>query len=53
MFNRRIKINDILSNIDGKDYTFICGGEEFVQKYFAGLKFEGFNKIKIENWNRK
>ncbi len=51
-FNRRIEMDDILSNIKEKDYTFyICGGEGFIQKYSSGLKSFGFNKIKVESWN--
>ena len=51
-FNRRIEMNDILTQLEGDDYTFyICGGDEFIQNYSSGLKSAGFNRIKVENWN--
>lgn len=52
--NRRIEIEDITSNISqDNNYSFyICGNDEFVEKYAMGLKTKNIDTIYTESWDK-
>lgn len=52
--NRRIEIEDIMSNISQDDnYSFyICGNDEFVEKYAMELKTKNIDAIYTESWDK-
>ena len=52
--NKRIEIEDIISNIgQGDNYSFyICGNDEFVEKYAMELKTKNIDAIYTESWDK-